>query len=65
MHIPVGALAAWFYTGGWALCLVFAAGFLFYELIQDWRIRDRSYKDVYGFLIGFGGGAAVITLSGE
>lgn len=29
-------------------------GFLVYEVIEDWRINDHSYKDVFGFLLGLG-----------
>ena len=61
IHLPVGAFAAWLSTGHWVLCLVFSLSFLFYEIIQDWRIKDRSYKDIFGFLIGFGILGAVIT----
>jgi hypothetical protein len=27
---------------------------LTYEVVEDWRIRDRGFHDIYGFLIGVG-----------
>jgi len=33
--------------------VVLSFGFLFYEAIEDWRIKDRGYRDVFGFLIGY------------
>jgi len=33
-------------------------------VIEDWRIVDHSYKDVWGWLIGVGAGAVVFALLG-
>jgi hypothetical protein len=60
LHFPVGVFAAWLATVAWVLCLVFGAGFLTYEVIEDWRSRDKGYKDVFGFLIGLGVGAVAL-----
>lgn len=39
LHPIIGG--AWF-----GLCL-------FYQLIEDWRIRDNSYLDLRGYMVGF------------
>lgn len=62
MHFPVGVFTAWLATFNPVICLVFGFGFLFYEGIEDWRIIDRSYKDVLGYLIGIGVGSFTLYL---
>ena len=52
MHFPVGCFTGWlllFYPIAGA---VFALSFLVYETLEDWRLGDRGYKDVFGSLIG-------------
>ena len=61
LHFPVGVFAAWLSMVSGVLCGVFSAGFLTYEIIEDWRIKDRGYKDVFGFLIGVGAGAILLS----
>ena len=61
IHFPVGVFAAWLATVASVLCLVFGIGFLTYEILEDWRIADRGYKDVFGFLVGFGAGAILLS----
>ena len=55
MHMPHGALAAillatpglqWAGVGWTALIIA-------YQFIEDWRIKDESYIDVRGYMIGF------------
>jgi hypothetical protein len=43
---------------------MFAVGFLIYEILNDWRIKDHSYKDVLGYLYGIGAGAVILYLMG-
>lgn len=62
LHFPVGIYTAWLGTFNPVVCLVFGLGFLFYEGIEDWRIKDRSYKDVFGYLIGIGVGSFLFWL---
>lgn len=55
LHMAMGM-----FTGallwGWGLAgILMFLGFLAYEVVEDWRIRDRSYRDIFGFLWGFGG----------
>lgn len=52
LHLPVGVFAGWLIIEVTALGIVFSLGFLTYELCEDWRISDRSYKDIFGYLIG-------------
>ena len=48
LHAPVGGVAAWLTFELAALGIMAMVSFLFYEAIQDWRKKDRSYKDVIG-----------------
>jgi len=53
LHFPVGVICAWLvfqvpFTG-----FIASLGFMFYEILEDWRIADQSYKDMLGFLWGF------------
>ena len=53
IHIPHGMGAAWalfvfpFVGAGW-LVLIIA-----YQYLEDWRIEDKSYIDMRGYMIGF------------
>ena len=38
------------------------AGFILYEITEDWRINDQAYRDIQGFVIGLGAGAVVQVL---
>ncbi len=61
IHLPVGVLAAWLCYYSWAVGIPFVVAFLTYQVIEDWRIKDRSYKDALGFLFGFGATAASLV----
>ena len=52
LHIPVGILTAILLHGAPVVGVMFAAGFMFYEVLEEWRIKDRSYQDVIGYLVG-------------
>jgi len=59
IHFPVGlfnAFLLWFNT---PLGIIFSIGFIAYEIIEDWRIYDRSYLDLYGWLFGLGIGGVI------
>lgn len=62
LHFPVGMFTAWLGTINPVVCAVFGAGFLVYEALEDWRIKDLSYKDVFGYLIGIGAGSVILYL---
>lgn len=65
LHFPVGIFTAWLGTFSPVVCIVFGLGFLVYESLEDWRIKDRSYKDVFGYLIGIGAGTVIFYLLGR
>ena len=58
LHFPVGVFAGWLIFELPVLGVVFSVGFLTYEIVEDWRIADRGYKDIMGFLVGM----AVISI---
>jgi len=49
IHIPVGMLIPFLAAG---VAIVFGAGFILYELNEDWHLNDQAYIDLQGFLIG-------------
>lgn len=59
MHGPVGILAATLTLWDAPTGIVFAGSFLIYEIVQDWRKGDSSYKDVFGYVMFYGATAAV------
>ena len=59
IHAPVGVFAAWVIQHSPTLGFTIAITFIAYEIAQDWRIGDRSFKDILGFLIGLSIGALV------
>jgi len=59
IHIPVGVFAAWVMQHSPVLGFTFSISFIAYEIVQDWRTGDRSFKDILGFLIGLSIGALV------
>ena len=64
IHFPVGIIdAVIFQFIGQFAGVTFGFLFVFgYEALEDWRIQDRSYKDVLGFLWGLAIGLIVITI---
>jgi 4-amino-4-deoxy-L-arabinose transferase-like glycosyltransferase len=54
IHAPVGFLTGFCEAVLPNLGLILCLGFLTYEVVEDWRIRDRGFHDIYGFLIGVG-----------
>ena len=52
LHIPVGIFNVFAGFVAWPFSLVFAAGFLAYEVNEDWRLKDNAYIDIFGYLIG-------------
>lgn len=76
IHLPHGMIAGWIIfgcpipfllsiepsvflsvTGG----LVFL-GFIIRQAMQDWRKKDKSWKDVMGIVWGFAGMTALLTI---
>ena len=54
LHFPVGCLCAWLTFNHVALGISLTAWFALYEIMNDWRKVDHSYKDIYGAVFGFG-----------
>lgn len=52
IHIPVGVFNVYCGYIAPVYALIFCLGFLCYEVVQDWRIKDRGFHDIYGWLIG-------------
>jgi len=53
LHLPVGGFTAWLAARDPAAAALFFAGFIIYELNEDWRIKDQAWKDLAGWLWGF------------
>lgn len=52
-HYLAGILTAISTTVSWALPLIGFAGFLAYELNEDWHLSDKAYHDILEYLMGF------------
>ena len=73
-HIPVGLVISWLVFlwpldvsshvlwGARLTAVLLFAGFILYEVTEDWRINDQAYRDIQGFVIGLGVGAVVQVL---
>jgi len=61
LHMPVGFFAACCCHISWIFGFIFFAAFSLYEFNEDWHIRDRAYKDILGFLIGYSLGAVGVA----
>ena len=65
VHLPIGAILAHLilrvdpYLG-----LAATAMFIAYEALEDWRVKDRSFKDIFGGLIMLIAGGYIIHLWG-
>ena len=53
LHLPVGIVCAVLAYYLPILGILAFIGFLTFEIIEDWRISDFSFKDVLGFNCGF------------
>ena len=54
MHFPIGGISALAYMKDPLLGLSILASTFVYEVMNDWRKEDQSYKDVLGIVWGFG-----------
>ena len=48
--LPITLVALW--QEGSAISIIWTLGFISYEILQDREEHDKSYKDVYSFLLG-------------
>lgn len=64
MHVPVGVLNAFLFISYPMPSMLFGIGFLTYEISQCWRISDNAFKDIIGWLWGFGAGLIIMVIWG-
>ncbi len=62
LHFPVGVLCAWLFTVNPILAVLNAVSFLVYEVLNEWRKADHSYKDVVGFCFGLAVGSIILGI---
>lgn len=62
MHFPIGAFTAWAASQHWSFGFLVIFGFVAYEIIEDWRIRDKSYIDIQGYLWGLAAGIVAVAI---
>ncbi len=62
IHVPVGIFNVFCLYVGIVFGVLFFAGFFIYELQQDYRLKDGAYLDIFGWLIGFGLGVALLFM---
>ena len=60
IHFPVGALCAILTFFLPSLGISLTIYFIVYEVLNDWRKKDSSYKDVFGGALGYGAASLVI-----
>ncbi len=60
----MGAFSAWLITESKEIGVVLVISFLVYEIMNDWRKVDWSYKDVCGFVWGLAIAGLVLKLTG-
>ncbi len=62
LHIPVGMLGVLFILNCLPVGIVFCLSTWLYEVMDDWRSKDKSFKDVLGICWGYGLGGLVIVI---
>ncbi len=62
IHVPVGIFNVFCLYVGVVFGVLFFIGFFIYELQQDYRLKDGAYLDIFGWLIGFGLGVALLFM---
>lgn len=62
IHIPVGLFNVFCLYVGIVYGVLFFMGFFAYELNEDWHLKDGAWLDIFGWLIGFGMGVAVLFI---
>ena len=68
LHVPVGVANGVLFGISEPAGVVFAAGFMLYEVAQDIHHRDRCYADLAGWLWGIAGsviGLYLLTAAGH
>jgi hypothetical protein len=53
IHMPHGGAAAWLLFSFPLVGLAWLVLIIAYQYLEDWRIEDKSYIDMRGYMIGF------------
>lgn len=53
IHIPHGFISGLFIPFSACAGITYAIFFMFYQYIEDWRIKDHSYLDCRGWMLGY------------
>ena len=64
MHTPVGFINGWFMSLSPFYGLPFMAAFVIYEKNEEKWLRDELWRDIVGWLWGFGAFVVVTNLGG-
>ena len=62
MHLPIGVICALLVYYLPTIGILATVGFMFYEVLEDWKINDLSFKDMLGFLWGFIGTGIALSV---
>jgi len=54
LHFPVGIVNVIIHSRSASLSIMFAVGFVFYEVREHLHIHDMAWKDIQGYLFGIG-----------
>ena len=60
LHFPIGIFIVAVFVIHPYLAWLNAIAFLTYEVMNDWRKKDNSYKDVVGFCFGLAVGSIIL-----
>lgn len=52
IHIPAGIFTIFCGVVDGIFALVFFGSFMVYEVTEDWRLKDKAYIDIFGYLVG-------------
>ena len=53
IHLPHGAGISFLLMRNPVMGIVWAVLCIIYQIIEDWRIKDNSYLDWRGYMVGF------------
>jgi len=61
-HFPGGLLGAYLHWVHWSAGVTFNGLFIAYEVVQDWRMGDRGFKDILGHVAGYATGCVILSI---
>ena len=62
LHIPLGLLVCLLGYTAWWLAVIFAVGFLVYEVDEGWHLHNGAFTDIKGWLWGIGIGGIILFI---